>query len=65
MVKPEFYLQLDFRRNSRRAGRKWLGIKAHFAEAHRPRPSVDLYFFDGGYCGVQPVNVAGENPIGG
>lgn len=33
---------------------KWLGIKAHF---HEPSPpcSVDLYFFNGGYCGVQPV----------
>jgi flavin-dependent dehydrogenase len=33
---------------------KWLGIKAHF---HEPSPpsSVDLYFFEGGYCGVQPV----------
>lgn len=35
---------------------KWLGVKAHFAEAS-PNPSVDLYFFDGGYCGVQPVEV--------
>jgi flavin-dependent dehydrogenase len=33
---------------------KWLGIKAHFAEIATPA-SVDLYFFDGGYCGVQPV----------
>jgi flavin-dependent dehydrogenase len=33
---------------------KWLGLKAHFAESD-PAPSVDLYFFDGGYCGVQPV----------
>jgi flavin-dependent dehydrogenase len=33
---------------------KWLGIKAHFYEASAP-PSTDLYFFDGGYCGVQPV----------
>ena len=33
---------------------KWLGLKAHF---HEPKPpsSVDLYFFGGGYCGVQPV----------
>jgi flavin-dependent dehydrogenase len=35
---------------------KWLGIKAHFAEI-APSPSVDLYFFTGGYCGVQPVNL--------
>jgi menaquinone-9 beta-reductase len=37
---------------------KWLGVKAHFAEPISekiPEPSVDLYFFDGGYCGVQPV----------
>jgi flavin-dependent dehydrogenase len=33
---------------------KWLGIKMYFAETS-PRPSADLYFFEGGYCGVQPV----------
>lgn len=33
---------------------RWIGLKAHFREAD-PAPSVDLYFFDGGYCGVQPV----------
>lgn len=33
---------------------KWIGIKAHYYEPAAP-PSVDLYFFDGGYCGVQPV----------
>lgn len=33
---------------------KWLGVKAHFRE-NAPSPSVDLYFFRGGYCGVQPV----------
>lgn len=41
--------------SSRRAkGAKWLGVKAHFRE-EAPSPSVDLYFFRGGYCGVQPV----------
>jgi flavin-dependent dehydrogenase len=35
---------------------KWIGIKAHFSEA-MPPASVDLYFFEGGYCGVQPVNL--------
>ena len=40
---------------------KWLGLKAHFAEPD-PHPSVDLYFFDGGYCGVQPVTLTGANP---
>jgi flavin-dependent dehydrogenase len=34
---------------------KWLGLKAHFGEA-LPPPSVDLYFFSGGYCGVTPVD---------
>lgn len=33
---------------------KWVGWKAHFREADPP-PSVDMYFFSGGYCGVQPV----------
>jgi flavin-dependent dehydrogenase len=39
---------------------RWLGTKAHFAE-QAAEPSVDLYFFKGGYCGVQPVTVSGEN----
>ena len=33
---------------------QWLGIKAHFAEENTPLSS-DLYFFEGGYCGVQPA----------
>ncbi len=32
---------------------RWLGLKAHYYGAKEP--SVDLYFFEGGYCGVQPV----------
>ena len=35
---------------------RWIGLKAHFAELS-PNPSVDLYFFEGGYCGVQPVEL--------
>ncbi|MGH9492392.1 MAG: FAD-dependent oxidoreductase [Terriglobales bacterium] len=35
-------------------GAAWLGIKAHFREQD-PAASVDLYFFEGGYCGVQPL----------
>lgn len=31
-----------------------LGIKAHFTEPEAP-DTVDLYFFEGGYCGVQPL----------
>lgn len=37
------------------AGPKWIGVKGHFHEAN-PAPSSDLYFFDCGYCGVQPVS---------
>jgi menaquinone-9 beta-reductase len=33
---------------------KWLGLKAHFNEP-LPSQSVDLYFFQGGYCGVTPI----------
>ena len=33
----------------------YIGVKAHYAE-QRPPLSVDLYFFSGGYCGVQPVS---------
>jgi menaquinone-9 beta-reductase len=36
------------------AGPRWIGLKAHFREANPPRSS-DLYFFEQGYCGVQPV----------
>lgn len=35
-------------------GPKWLGVKAHFREPNAG-PSTDLYFFENGYCGVQPV----------
>lgn len=31
-----------------------IGLKAHFFEAGAT-PSCNLYFFDGGYCGVQPI----------
>jgi flavin-dependent dehydrogenase len=37
------------------SGPKWIGLKAHYRE-HDPAPSTDLYFFDNGYCGVQPVS---------
>ncbi len=32
----------------------WIGLKAHFA-CSEPQDSTDLYFFPGGYCGVQAV----------
>jgi flavin-dependent dehydrogenase len=44
-----------------RSGARWLGVKSHFAEPNPPC-SVDLYFFEGGYCGVQPVRLA-SNPF--
>jgi len=36
-------------------GPRYLGLKAHFQEPN-PNPSTDLYFFENGYCGVQPVS---------
>ncbi|MFZ0793571.1 MAG: FAD-dependent oxidoreductase [Candidatus Korobacteraceae bacterium] len=36
------------------AGPRWIGVKGHFRELD-PSPSTDLYFFENGYCGVQPV----------
>lgn len=33
---------------------QWIGVKGHFSEA-QPSESCDLYFFEGGYCGVQPI----------
>jgi flavin-dependent dehydrogenase len=41
-------------RLARQQREKWVGWKAHFREAE-PADSVDLYFFAGGYCGVQPL----------
>jgi len=41
---------------------RWIGIKAHFRETSHPTlPSVDLYFFGGGYCGVQPISGPNQN----
>jgi menaquinone-9 beta-reductase len=50
--------------NGKNPGVKWLGLKGHFAESS-PLACVDLYFFDGGYCGVQPVDVRGETAQSG
>ncbi len=35
-------------------GNPWIGLKAHFSGAIDD--AVDLYFMDGGYCGVQAVS---------
>jgi len=45
----------NLNRNSSSSDERWIGLKAHFVEPE-PAPSVDLYFFKGGYCGVQPVS---------
>jgi flavin-dependent dehydrogenase len=42
---------------------RWIGVKGHFEEASPPA-SVDLYFFDGGYCGVQPVELRADSISG-
>ena len=42
------------------AGPKWIGVKAHYRERD-PAQSTDLYFFDHGYCGVQPVSANAVN----
>ncbi|HEV2698689.1 MAG TPA: FAD-dependent oxidoreductase, partial [Terriglobales bacterium] len=48
---------------SRDNGDRRIGLKAHFREASSPA-SVDLYFFDGGYCGVQPItDDSGEHAV--
>jgi len=39
---------------------KWIGLKGHFEES-LPSQSVDLYFFEGGYCGVQPVRLRDDD----
>ena len=49
--------------NGRRT-QKWLGVKAHFSEPVS-HPSVDLYFFESGYCGVQPVAVSDKKSAAG
>jgi len=46
-------------RSPNSAGPKWIGLKAHYSESSPP-PTTDLYFFEGGYCGVQPVGLGDE-----
>jgi len=36
------------------AGERWIGLKGHYREDPVSN-AVDLYFFDGGYCGVQAI----------
>jgi menaquinone-9 beta-reductase len=49
--------------NGNGSGAKWIGLKAHYREQSRS-PSVDLYFFGGGYCGVTPVQASKEDSTG-
>ena len=44
----------ELRSNRRLSEPRWIGVKQHFREADAS-PSTDLYFFPGGYCGVQPI----------
>jgi len=48
---------------ARAANSRWIGIKAHFRE-EAAVVSVDLYFFPGGYCGVQPVSTPANGSKG-
>lgn len=38
---------------------RWIGLKAHYTE-QSPAPTTDLYFFEGGYCGMQPVRLGDD-----
>jgi menaquinone-9 beta-reductase len=42
---------------------RWIGLKGHFREACGPL-SADLYFFEGGYCGVEPIARGNEHGRG-
>ena len=50
----------SFETRARASKDRWIGVKCHFYE-QGASPSVDLYFFDGGYCGVQPVRASNGN----
>jgi flavin-dependent dehydrogenase len=47
---------------ARPTGETWVGVKAHFVE-REASDSTDLYFLEGGYCGVQPVSVSGRRLV--
>ena len=45
----------NLRRPVKQDGPQLVGLKAHFSGERAPA-STDLYFFQGGYCGVQPIS---------
>lgn len=47
-------------RSSIPSGPRWIGLKAHFRES-QSSCTTDLYFFEHGYCGVQPVSPGAVN----
>jgi len=51
-------LRVQSRRSEPDSQEKWVGLKGHFSDP-LPHSSVDLYFFEGGYCGVQSVKLVG------
>jgi flavin-dependent dehydrogenase len=50
----------NLRRPIVESGPRWIGIKAHFSGEQAPL-STDIYFFPGGYCGVQPISTTHLN----
>lgn len=44
----------NLRRAAPPSGPHWIGLKAHYS-GENARPCTDVYFFRGGYCGVQPI----------
>jgi flavin-dependent dehydrogenase len=50
----------NLRRPIVQSGPRWIGLKAHFSGEHAP-PSTDIYFFPGGYCGIQPISSTSLN----
>jgi menaquinone-9 beta-reductase len=50
----------NLRRPMKQDGPQLIGLKAHFSGEHAP-DSTDIYFFEGGYCGVQPISTTAVN----
>ena len=50
----------NLRRPIKQDGPQLIGLKAHFSGEYAP-DSTDIYFFEGGYCGVQPISATAVN----